>query len=167
MAGFGKDEGSPLRANGFFTAVAGTCTGAGSGCVVGIGGFGREGGGDGRELVVGVAVGANEEDEFMSLGGTDDGGCCDEVGDKRVKRACRSILGMEFGLPSVEEMALISMLLAGPFAGSVDGFVATRGTLGTAGAVTVRPFADLRAAASVRGGSGAWKLSCTATDSGS
>lgn len=164
MAGFGKDGGSPLRANGFFTAVAGTCTGAGSGCVVGIGGFGREGGGDGRELVVGVAVGANEEDEFKSLDGADDGGCCDEVGDKRVKRACRSILGMDFGLSSVEEMALTSMLLAAPFAGPADGFV---GTLEAAGAVIVKLFADLRVVASVRDGGGAWKPSCTATDSGS
>jgi len=85
VAGFGRDGGKPLRTSGFFTAVAGTCTGAGRGCVVGIGGFGREGGGDGRELVVGV-VEVNEE--FNSFDGAvdEDGGCCAVVGDNRANK---------------------------------------------------------------------------------
>lgn len=118
MAGFGRDDGKPLRASGFFTAEAGTCTGAGKGCVVGIGGFGREGGGDGRELMLGVLV-AN--DEFKSLGGADeDGGCCDVVGDNRANRPCRSILGIDdFGLSSVDSAVVGSMLLAAAIEGSI------------------------------------------------
>lgn len=79
-----------------------------------------------------------------------------------------------FGLSSVGEAALGSMLLDAPFEGSTEGFVFRRGRLVDAGAAVTRPLGgcetalgELIVGPSVRGGSGAWKLSCTATDSGS
>ena len=79
-----------------------------------------------------------------------------------------------FGLSSVDEAALGSMLLDAPFEGSTDGFVFRRGRLVGAGATVVRPLGgcetalgELTVGPSVRGGSGARKLSCTAADSGS